>query len=283
MKKKLFGLVLCLMICMGVVMAQAQRKKLLAIGLLHVYENEAYTTSADFSVIKRVFSYSVYDSLHDSILGLLAGKTDYINIPDFLAEYLVDAQPQLEMGQKEGIGSFCMATSPAKKALRDKLDRGIRILKENGKLAALLNQYLPAKNLPEADALPAKAGRQTIRIAMTGDFPPLDYLNASGKPAGFNRALLSALSEVLEVNFIVVPVAAGDRLDSLVSNKVDALFYAFGYGSEKNMDSRVLLTSEYYQCGGRILVSKGRLDEINKRRAEVAKLYTAKTGRPIYL
>ncbi|MBQ7155223.1 MAG: hypothetical protein IJR85_06685 [Synergistaceae bacterium] len=50
-----------------------------------------------------------------------------------------------------------------------------------------------------------------MRVAITGDIPPMDRILANGQPAGFNTALLSELGRRTHTNFELVSVSAGAR------------------------------------------------------------------------
>ena len=61
---------------------------------------------------------------------------------------------------------------------------------------------------------------------MTGDLPPLDYVSADGKAAGFNTALLAEISKLVRQNFELVQIDSGARAAALTSGKVDVVFWA---------------------------------------------------------
>ncbi|MBQ5660201.1 MAG: transporter substrate-binding domain-containing protein [Lachnospiraceae bacterium] len=53
---------------------------------------------------------------------------------------------------------------------------------------------------PEAKDLPYFEGARTIKIGVTGDLPPMDFVAANGKAAGFNIALLTEIANRAQVN-----------------------------------------------------------------------------------
>ena len=73
--------------------------------------------------------------------------------------------------------------------------------------------------------MPHFDGAGTIKVAVTGDLPPLDYMRADGKPAGFNTAVLAAISQQLGKNFELVDVDSGARAAALTSGEVDVVFW----------------------------------------------------------
>ena len=64
-----------------------------------------------------------------------------------------------------------------------------------------------------------------IRIGVTGDLPPLDYISADGTPSGFNTAILAEISTRLKKNFVLVSIDGGARSVALTSGQVDVVFW----------------------------------------------------------
>ena len=81
-------------------------------------------------------------------------------------------------------------------------------------------------------------------VGVTGDLPPLDYVAADGVPAGFNVALMNAISDKMGAAFTFVQVEADARLSAL---SIDVIFWygnVQGYTSERD---ELLITDEYYE------------------------------------
>ena len=79
--------------------------------------------------------------------------------------------------------------------------------------------------------------------------PPIDYVDESGRPAGFNTALLAELGRRMHVNIELVNVDAGARTAALVSERVDVVFwYETAQGIMWNYDASdgVLLSDPYF-------------------------------------
>ena len=99
------------------------------------------------------------------------------------------------------------------------------------------------ENIPNAE---------TIKVAVTGDLPPLDYVDAEGKAAGFNTAVLSELGKRIGKNIELVQVESGARAAALTSGRVDMSFWAIVPVSEiipRNADKPegVELSTPYYR------------------------------------
>ena len=69
-------------------------------------------------------------------------------------------------------------------------------------------------------------GRRILKVAVTGDLPPIDLVLADGKPAGFNTAVLSEVGKRLQRNIEIVQVDSGARAAALSGKTVDVIFWA---------------------------------------------------------
>ena len=96
-------------------------------------------------------------------------------------------------------------------------------MKEDGTLSALTDQiYSEAISAVE---MPVIDGAETIRVAVTGDLPPYDYIDASGKPAGFNTAILAEISKRIGKQFELVSIESAARAIALSSGSADVVFW----------------------------------------------------------
>lgn len=99
---------------------------------------------------------------------------------------------------------------------------------KNGTLDSLIQQYIYSAD--GSDATPVEFahfdGAETIRFAVTGDVPPIDYIDPSGTPAGFNTAVLSEMGRRLGKNIELVQVYSSiGRSLALSSGMADAAFW----------------------------------------------------------
>ena len=119
--------------------------------------------------------------------------------------------------------SFMMQEKDA--ALKDEFDQAIAAMQEEGVLAAL-NAGLKEGDEPEAVEMPVIEGAETIKVAVTGDLPPMDFTDASGKPAGYNTAILAEISKRINKNIELVSIDSASRAIALTSGSVDVVFWA---------------------------------------------------------
>ena len=73
--------------------------------------------------------------------------------------------------------------------------------------------------------MPLIEGAETIKVAITGLMPPIDYIAPDGTPAGFNTAVLAEISKRIGKNIELVQVNSLGRATALASGTVDVVFW----------------------------------------------------------
>ena len=199
-------------------------------------------------------SYRFYDNLANMLIALNAGEIDEILAPQFVAEYMSSVNPELEISCAIRVGGYYLALGFREKDgedLRSKFNAALSYMRKYGTLNAINHLYSsnPGKDNIAAVRFTEFPGAETIRVAVTGDMPPLDYVGADGEPAGFNTAILAELGRRLKVNIKPVHVDTAARTAALVSGRVDAVFwYQFIRGAEVQQDApEGVLFSEPYR------------------------------------
>jgi len=168
----------------------------------------------------------LYDDLQSAILGLQKGDVQEVDTIRATADYIMAANPgKFAKSSDENYFDFMlsMATTAENRELCDKLSGAIVDLEADGRLAELATRYISETD-PEPVDIPVMEGVETIRVLVSGDYPPYDYVTADGRAAGFNVALLSEISEYIGMNIQLVYANSGARFASLSSGKVDAVF-----------------------------------------------------------
>jgi len=172
-----------------------------------------------------------FNRLIDGLTALKAGKIDAFPCHQFAADYLVKRNPDIkEISVNQNFeGGVIMAVRAEDMALKNQLDSAITVLKGNGVLNELEDKWitnLPADE-PSNNEIPKIENANTIYVGICGDFPPLDYIAANGKPGGFNVALLSEIEKILNTNFEFVSLESMARFAALSSKKIDVIFCHF--------------------------------------------------------
>ena len=113
-------------------------------------------------------------------------------------------------------------------ALRDEFNAAIEAMKADGTLDRLVQEQIDGLidggefkpvELPHFD------GAETVKVAVTGALPPMDYVAADGTPAGFNTAVLAEIGQRTGKNIELVVVDSMGRAAALASGAVDAVFW----------------------------------------------------------
>ncbi len=123
---------------------------------------------------------------------------------------------------------FSFLMMKGNEALRDEFSNAITDMKADGTLDKLIKEQIDdLVNGGEAKpvAMPTIAGADTVKVAVTGALPPMDFLAADGTPAGFNTAVLAEISQRIGKNIEIVVVDSIGRSAALSSGTVDAVFW----------------------------------------------------------
>jgi ABC-type amino acid transport substrate-binding protein len=171
----------------------------------------------------------LFNRTSDLLTALLSGKIDAAMRPKFVAEFYAKRNSNLRLipPSKNSGGIIFMALRSEDLGLRDSLNTAITTLQENGRLAAIEDQWitnLPASNEPSNQEVAKIDGAKTVYVGIAGDFTPLDYIAANGRPAGYNIELLSEIGKMLKINFEFVSIETQARFLALSSKKIDVIF-----------------------------------------------------------
>ena len=199
----------------------------------------------------ELYGVKFYDSLNTMLMAMDKYDIDEIALPDAVAEYITKVNPDYKI--------CCVSI------LRSPMSLAFGFRKDNAALAWKFNRVIQEMEddwvLPEIQGLyiyndskkPVTFdkfdGAETIRAAVTGDIPPIDYVDEAGNPSGFNTALLAEIGRRLKVNIELVNIEAGARNMALTSGKADVVFwYETSKGVEWNVDAPegVILSNPYY-------------------------------------
>ena len=178
------------------------------------------------------YTVKYFDSLNLMQMGIESGSIDEISLYKSVANYVVAYNPKYEIAKDNPLNlyndNFCFAVNKDNAALKADLDKAIDEMKADGSLDELVEEYITDVNkgqTPTAVEIPMTEGAQTIKIGVTGDLPPLDYVSADGKAAGFNTALLAEVAKRSGKNIEVVNIESGARAAALSSGQIDVIFW----------------------------------------------------------
>ena len=195
-----------------------------------------------------------YSNISAAIMDLKSGNISVLGCEKNTAEYIVAHNDGFEFNSLDRLTNFSMMTMDTNKEVYDILNNAIKAMKEDGTLDSLIENELKAyiNSDPVAKDLPHFDGARTIKIGVTGDLPPMDFVAANGKAAGFNIALLTEIANRAQVNFELVQIETGSRAIALSSGKVDAVFWTKGVtcsecnGEWSEVVEGTLVTENYF-------------------------------------
>ena len=211
-----------------------------------------------------------YDDLNSMLLGLENGDICMMYLDENTARYVASRNEQCVARKNKGIGpyelSYAMLLMDENTGLRDKISAAIGDIKADGTMEALKKAYIDdciAGNEPEAVMPETFEGAETIRVAVTGDRPPMDYINAGGEPVGFNTAVIAEVAKRLEMNVELVSVNCGSRAIALSTGAADIVFWMEGGNfdnwegsASEDQPEHTIVTDPYLSCHDLCVVLK---------------------------
>ena len=208
-----------------------------------VLQEEGYFKTKSFRPNKITVRY--YDTLDAMLMALKSGEiTAITGLSQTTGKYLCAKDPSLAMPYEYDLkksreqfansayerlcDGFSFMLLEKNAALRDQINGIIDEMKKDGSLQKLIDaQIFDATSGKELEPIvpEQKAGRETIKVAVTGALPPMDYVAANGTFAGFNTALLAEVGKRLDKNISMVQVSSVGRATALASGTVDVVFW----------------------------------------------------------
>ena len=200
----------------------------------------------------ELYGVKFYDSLTSMLMALDKRDIEEVALPDIVAEYIVKSNHDFEVCCVSYLNSPMSLAFGFRKdnaALAEKFNSVLSAMEEDWSLPEVQGVYLYSDNRTRPVEFTHYDGADTIRAAVTGDLPPIDFIDAGGKPSGFNTALLSEIGRRLKVNVELVNIEAGARNAALSSGRVDVVFwYETAEKFTWNLDAPegVILSKPYY-------------------------------------
>ena len=209
-------------------------------------------------------SFKFYNNLPTMLMALNSGEIDELSASQPLAEYLTAVNPEFMVSCVARItgASFVFGFKAEDgTALRDKFNAALADMRKDGTLDALTLKYCGNHGHDKMDSVKMEnfPDAPTVRVAVTGDVPPLDYVAADGQAAGFNSAILSEIGRRAKINIKLVYVETAARTTALMSGRADAVYWYQVYkGTDEQSDAAdgVIFSDPYYDTN--IFIHIGR-------------------------
>ena len=190
--------------------------------------------------------YRFFDNLNSMIAALASGRITGMALDEYTAQYLLSRTEEFAIYvPAETVPSynlnFSMLFREEDAVLCDRISEAIEAMSDDGTLDALKKQYIDKVIEgvePEAIVPEVFDGAETLKVAFTGDRPPMDYFSDAGEPIGFNTALVAEIGKRLGMNVEFISIDTGARSMALTSGLSDAIFWmeAGDYGNWDKAD-----------------------------------------------
>ena len=207
--------------------------------------------------------YVFFNSMTEMTAALQAEQIDEFATYEVVGNYLNVHNPNFEWTTNEPAlaDAFCCAMREEDTALKKQFNDAVDAIITDGTLKELVKFYIVDANHidpPAAVEMPTfyfdeydEQYEPPLKIGVTGDLPPLDYVRPDGLPAGFNTAVLSEISRRLKRNFLLVPIDGGARAFALTSKQVDVVFWVIvptydGLPIDSDKPDGVILTDPFF-------------------------------------
>lgn len=183
---------------------------------------------ADLVKNRRVVRY--FDSLLSMQMALKSSRIDEIVLPEAVVMYLTTNNPtdyEILFSLNMMPSTISFGFKKGNTALKNDFDTAIKAMKKDGTLMTLENKYISELGMSELERVKFTEfkGAKTIRVAVTGDLPPIDYIASDGRATGYNTAILSEIGRRLKRNIRIISVDSGGRSAALASERADVVFW----------------------------------------------------------
>ena len=236
--KKLVQIVLVLMaalsICLTVYADDGAVQKYGNIGRLsklNITEDELNEVLKDIMVNSICNRYVFFDTMTDMLMALNRGDIVVLETDQNTVRYIasrndniVDRPPYLNPNNL----MFSVLLRGEDVELRDQISNSIAEMEEDGTIEEMKQRYIDdviVGDDPDVVVPEVFPGARTIKVAVTGDRPPMDFVSAGGEPVGFNTALISEIGKRLGINIEFVTVDCGARGIALATGVCDIVFW----------------------------------------------------------
>lgn len=278
--KKLLALALALVMALALAVPALAAEEPLTVGILSrlgvteedvdVQAREVADEKAAENYADSTFEMTYFDSLTEMTLTLDAGHIDILSADEPTVEYILSRNDAYEAVHPvaEMSLSYSMLFLEENAELRDRFSEAIKAMEDDGTLDALAEKYIDgviAGEDPGAVEFPdigeeLSDDAETVTVAVTGDLPPMDYVDDTGYAAGFNSAVLAEISQRLGVNIELIQASSGTRAMALSTGRADAAFWVVtnDFSGQANDAPEGTITSEpYYTAPVCHMVLKG--------------------------
>ena len=197
-----------------------------------VEEWENFDTLSGFlsELVKNRRIIHFYDSLLSMQMSLRSGRVDEIALPEAVAMYIVNnnsAEYEILFSLNMMPSTISFGFKKGNVTLQKEFNSAISAMKKDGTLTKLENKFINELGSSEPKQVKFQdfKGAATIKVAVTGDLPPIDFIASDGRPTGYNTAILSEIGKRLKKNIRLISIDTGGRSAALASERADVVFW----------------------------------------------------------
>ena len=210
-------------------------------GNTYIFNDEEAATPVEIDRVEAV----EFDNLNSMLLSLETGVIDgmivYFTVGSYMCRQNENLTSWLEYSEMEKMyggemtniknrfildqilgTDFSFLMMEDQLPLRDEFNRAIADMKADGTMDALKDSIMELNKTEMAKI----DGAETIRVGVTGDLPPIDFIDEHGIPAGFNTAVLAEIGKRIGKNIKLVSLDSGARSLALADKTVDVVFWS---------------------------------------------------------
>ena len=206
------------------------------------FEEPDMLESFILSLVKTRRVVHFYDTLLSMQMALKSRKIDEVALPEAVGLYLVNNDPGLEILFSLNMtpSTISFGFKQGNNSLQKEFNNAILSMKKDGTLDRLADKYIVnfAADNEEVKFNNFKDAK-TIKVAVTGDLPPIDYIAPDGRPTGYNTAILAEIGKRIKKNIRLISVDAGGRSAALASERADVVFWYRNTSGIKSKNKKV--------------------------------------------
>ncbi len=207
----------------------------------NIAENDLKDSAVDEHSPEHGLKNVIYaDTLNDAVSTIRSGRADNLFINSDTAKYLSARDNTLKIVETDAVTTLHILSLTKKAEMNEKINSAIKALEADHTLNKLYSDYVTTvieAGEPASIEMPVFEGKDSLVIGVSGDLPPIDYVNTNGEPVGYNMAVLAEIAKKLEVNIKIEVIDSGSRFAALSSERIDAFFW-------QSSDNGIELTSD---------------------------------------
>ena len=188
----------------------------------------------------------------DAVVALNNGGVDAVVIDQNPAENFVSKNPDtLKLMQDDtSTEQYAIAVQKGDTETLNKINDGLKKIKEHGTFDKLVAQYIGGSNTQET----ANNTGKTLTVGTNAEFPPFEYIGNDGEPEGFDMAVIKAIGKAEGFNVKITNMEFKSLVASLATGSLDAVIA--GMTDTPDRRQSVDFSDSYYTATQCIVVKK---------------------------